>query len=213
MTAAASIRGLYAVTPDTTDTAQLAQWIEAALAGGAALVQYRNKTADTRLRKVQACALQVLCEAHSVPLIINDDPELAATIGAAGVHVGQDDGSLRAARASIGSGKILGASCYNRIDAAVAAEADGADYVAFGSFFPSTVKPDAVKATPELLRDARKRLRVPIVAIGGITLDNAGQLISAGVDAVAVISALFGAPDVRVAAQEFDKLFASASAI
>lgn len=212
MTAAVSIRGLYAVTPDATDTARLAQWVEAALVGGAALVQYRNKMADANLRMVQARTLQALCETHRVPLIINDYPGLAAAVGAAGLHVGQDDGSLHAARACIGPGKLLGASCYNRIDAAVAAEAEGADYVAFGSFFPSTVKPGAVRATPALLRDAKKRLRVPIVAIGGITLENAAQLISAGVDSIAVISALFGAPDVRLAAQEFEKLFASAPA-
>lgn len=213
MTAAVRVRGLYAVTPDTTDTIGLAEWVEAALAGGAALVQYRNKTADPSLRTAQARALQSICKARAVPLIINDYPDLVATVGADGLHVGQDDVSLREARASIGLGKLLGASCYNRIDAAVAAVAEGADYVAFGSFFPSTVKPGAVKASPMLLREAKKKLGVPTVAIGGITLDNAAQLISAGADAVAIISALFGAPDIRLAAEKFNKMFTSAPAI
>ena len=210
MRAEAKIRGLYAVTPDTADIAQLTEWVEGALAGGAALVQYRNKIADPELRVSQARALQALCIAYDVPLIINDYLDLVVAVGAAGLHVGKDDVSLGEARARLGPGKLIGVSCYNRIDTALAAQAEGADYVAFGSFFPSSVKPGAVRASPELLRDARKQLGVPIVAIGGITHDNATQLISAGADALAVISSLFGTSDVRLSAGRFKKIFESA---
>jgi len=206
----AAVRGLYAVTPDIIDTAELKAKVEAALAGGASVVQYRNKAAGADLRAAQARALQALCRAKGVPLLINDHLQLAAEIDAPGLHLGNDDASLAEARALLGPEKLLGASCYNRIDSAIAAIQAGADYVAFGSFFPSTVKPGAVHAPASLLREAKHRLEVPVVAIGGITLDNAAQLINAGADAVAVISALFSAPDIRVAAERFTRLFSSA---
>lgn len=209
MRTAVRIRGLYAVTPDTDDTAQLTANVEAALLGGAALLQYRNKSADPDLRMRQTHALQALCRKYDVPLIINDHLELVTAVDAAGLHLGKDDTLLSDARASIGPVKLLGASCYNRLEDAVAAVRAGADYVAFGSFFPSAVKPGAVHASPAVLREAKKKLGVPVVAIGGITQDNAAQLIAAGADAVAVISAVFGAPDVRVAAQQFKELFTS----
>lgn len=208
----APVRGLYAVTPDIVDTAELTAKVEAALAGGASVVQYRNKVVGADLRVAQARALQHVCRAKGVPLIVNDHLELAMAVGAAGVHLGKDDGSFVEARARIGPGKLLGISCYDRVDSAVSAVLAGADYVAFGSFFPSTVKPDAVHAPVVLLREAEQKLDVPIVAIGGITLDNAPQLISAGADAVAVISALFSEPDIRAAAERFSRLFSSASA-
>jgi len=207
------VGGLYAVTPDTTDTAQLKAQVEAALVGGAALVQYRNKTADPDLRVVQARALQALCTTYKVPLIINDYLDLVAIVNAAGLHVGKDDISLAEARARLEPGKLLGASCYNRIEDAVKAVADGADYVAFGSFFPSTVKPGAVHASPTILREAKRTLAVPVVAIGGITHENATELIAAGADAIAVISALFGAADVRFAAERFKGFFMSTPAL
>ncbi len=203
----AAIRGLYAVTPDIADTSELVAKVEAALLGGAALVQYRNKTADPRLRSLQARALQTLCRARGVPLIINDHAELAAALDADGLHLGKDDALLPPARAKLGPGKLLGASCYDRLESAVAAVRAGADYVAFGSLFPSTVKPSAVHAPLELLRKARRELSVPIVAIGGITPDNAAQVIAAGADAVAVISALFAAADIRAAAERFKDTF------
>ncbi|HXV09693.1 MAG TPA: thiamine phosphate synthase [Burkholderiales bacterium] len=206
----AAVRGLYAVTPDIIDTAELTAKVEAALAGGASVVQYRNKAAGADLRAAQARALQALCRAKGVPLLINDHLELAAAIDAPGLHLGKDDTSLPEARALLGPEKLLGASCYNRIASAISAIEAGADYVAFGSFFPSTVKPGAVHAPVSLLREAKERLGVPIVAIGGVTLDNAAQLINAGADALAVISALFSAPDIRVAAEQFTRLFFSA---
>lgn len=201
------ICGLYAVTPDEPDTGLLAAKVRAALAGGARLVQYRNKTAAAALRLEQARALLAVCRQHAAPLIINDHLDLAMEIDADGLHLGGGDGSVAAARAKLGPRKLIGASCYNMLQKAIAAEREGADYVAFGSFFASGVKPGAVHASLELLREAKRRLSVPVVAIGGITLANAPQLIAAGADSVAVISALFAAPDVRLAAQQFNILF------
>lgn len=203
----AAVRGLYAVTPDIADTAELTAKVEAALVGGAALVQYRNKTADPELRLVQAGTLRALCQARGVPLVINDDVDVATALDADGLHLGKEDRMLSEARARLGPEKLLGASCYDSLENAVAAVRAGADYVAFGSFFASLVKPAAVRAPLTLLREAKQRLGVPIVAIGGITLDNASQLIAAGADAVAVISALFSAPDIRVAAERFNEHF------
>jgi thiamine-phosphate pyrophosphorylase len=202
------IAGLYAVTPDEPDTGILVAKVGAALAGGARLVQYRNKTATAALRSAQAAALQAFCRRHRVPLIINDHLELALEVDADGLHLGGDDGSVAAARALLGPRKILGASCYNTLDKAVRAWHEGADYVAFGSFFASGVKPGAVRAPLGLLADAKREIPVPVVAIGGITAQNAPQLIRAGADAVAVISAVFAATEVTAAAKQFERLFA-----
>jgi len=201
------IAGLYAVTPDLTDVPELITTAQAALSGGARLLQYRNKPATSALRLAQARALLALCRRSRVPLIVNDHLDLALTVGADGVHLGAEDGSLATAREQLGPARILGASCYDRLELALEAERLGADYVAFGSFFPSGVKPGAVRASLTLLRDAKRRLSVPVVAIGGITLENAPQVIAAGADSVAVISALFGADDVRAAARRFSALF------
>lgn len=201
------ISGLYAVTPDSADTAALLARVEAALAGGARLLQYRNKTASAALRLTQGRALLALCREYQVPLIINDHLDLALALDAGGLHLGADDGALPEARRRLGNGKILGASCYRRLENALDAQEAGVDYVAFGGFFPSTVKPGAVRAPLGLLKDAKRQLTVPVVAIGGITPDNAPQLIGAGADCVAVISALFEASDVRAAARSFRALF------
>jgi thiamine-phosphate pyrophosphorylase len=185
----ARIAGLYAVTPDEPDTPRLLAGAEAALAGGAQALQYRNKPADAKLRLAQGQALAALCRQYRRPLIINDHLDLALALDADGLQ------------------KILGASCYDRLESALEAQRAGATYVAFGSFFPSSVKPGAVRPPPSLLTSARARLSVPVVAIGGITLNNAPRLIEAGAHGVAVISALFGAPDVRAAARDFSALF------
>jgi thiamine-phosphate pyrophosphorylase len=201
------VRGLYAITPDEQDSARLLMLVRSALAGGTRIVQYRNKIADAALRREQATALRALCLAFDASLIINDDPDLAMAVDADGVHLGGGDGSLTAARARLGPGKLLGASCYASIENARRAIAGGADHIAFGSFFVSTVKPGAVRSPLTLLAEAKRRFDVPVVAIGGITLENTPQLIAAGADGVAVISALFGAPDVTRAAREFNALF------
>ena len=203
---AASIGGLYAITPDEPDTAALARKVHLALRGGARVVQYRNKCAGAALRLEQAQALRGLTREFRALLIVNDDVLLAQQIDADGVHLGATDGNLAEARRTLGGAKYLGASCYNRLELAHAAVAQGADHVAFGSFFASTVKPDAVAATPELLRQAQRELNVPLVAIGGITVQNGAQLIAAGADALAVISALFGAADIEDAARQFSGL-------
>ena len=199
--------GLYAVTPDEPDTKRLAALVAQAAAGGARLVQYRNKTASAALRAEQGQALLEVCRRANVALIINDDLELAERIGADGVHLGREDGDLARARARL-PGALLGASCYSDIARARAAKRLGADYVAFGSFFASTTKPGATRAPLAIIAEARRAVGLPVVAIGGITLENTPSLLAAGVDAVAVISALFGAPDVRAAAAQFAALFA-----
>ena len=201
------IAGLYAITPDLIDTDELLRRARAALSGGARVLQYRYKTVTPALQLTQARALQKLCVEFAVPLIINDSVELALAVGAAGVHLGGDDGDLSAARARLGPDKLLGASCYDRIELAQNAIAAGADHVAFGSFFASGVKPGAVRPPIDLIRRAKRELGVPTVAIGGITTENAPQLLAAGIDAVAVISALFAAPDITRAAREFRTLF------
>jgi len=206
------INGLYAITPDCTDTADLLRRAQPVLAGGARVLQYRNKSADTALRLAQATALRELTREFAVIFIVNDDACLAAQVDADGVHLGATDGELKATRAMLGRHKIIGVSCYNRLSLAQQAVAAGVDYVAFGAFFPSTVKPDAVTADIELLRRARAEFTVPLVAIGGITVQNAVALVNAGANALAVISALFDVADSQAAAQEFLKLFIQDSA-
>ena len=201
------IKGLYAVTPDLADTAVLLAKAQAVLAGGARLIQYRNKTADDRLRHEQALALKRLCVNFGAALIVNDDVVLADEIAADGVHVGADDATVAFAREKLGGTRIIGVSCYDDLTRAYSAADQGADYVAFGSFFASAVKPRAVPAPLALLHQARQWGRLPVVAIGGITLANADALIQAGADAIAVISALFAAADIETAARGFCHLF------
>ena len=201
------IHGLYAVTPDDANSVRLAGQVRAALEGGARIVQYRNKTAERALRHEQAAALCALCRTYGAALIVNDDVELALAVDAHGVHLGGEDGSIAAARARLGPHKLLGASCYSRIENVERAIAEGADHIAFGSFFVSRVKPGAVRSKLSLLTEAKRKFNLPVVAIGGITHDNAPQLIDAGADSVAVISALFTAPDIAHAAREFNALF------
>ena len=205
------LRGLYAITPEGLGTDTLVAAVRRALDGGAALLQYRNKAAGAELRREQALALLALSRKHNVPLIVNDDVELAASIDADGVHVGRDDGRVAAARLRL-RGKLLGASCYASLERAREAVADGADYVAFGSVFLSTTKPQVVRAPLALFSQARA-LGVPLVAIGGITIANAAEAVGAGADAIAVIADLFGAPDIRSRAAEFARLYADSPAI
>ncbi len=203
----AGVRGLYAVTPDEPDIGSLTRKVRKALAGGARIVQYRNKSANAALRREQGAALLALCREARIPFVINDDLDLARAIRADGLHLGRDDVSIAAARAKLGKDRLLGVSCYDRLELALAAREAGADYVAFGSAFPSVTKPLATRAPLSLYREAKARLGFPVVAIGGITIKNARTVIEAGADAVAVISALFGAPDIEAAARSFSRLF------
>lgn len=200
--------GLYLITPDEPDTRRLVERVRAVI-GHAALLQYRNKDADATLADAQLAALLPLCRAHGVPMLVNDDWRLAAAHGADGAHLGEDDGDLAAARRALGAGAILGASCYDSLAHAEAAAAAGASYVAFGACFPSPTKPNAPRATPTLLRDAR-RFGLPVVAIGGITPDNAPDVVDAGADLVAVISGVFDAPDPAAAARAYLRAFEAA---
>lgn len=207
-----TISGLYAVTPGLADPDLLADKVDAALRGGARVVQYRNKGASEQLRQEQAVRIARLCRDAGACFIVNDNIELARKVAADGVHLGKDDEGVGAARALLGPGKLIGVSCYNELWRARDAVAQGADYIAFGSFFPSPTKPGAVTAARDLLR-AAKEFSLPIVAIGGITPDNAAGLIEAGADAVAVLSAVFDAPDVERAARRIAALFAEHSEI
>lgn len=202
-----AVAGLYAITPDLADTNELLRKVRLALQGGARVLQYRNKTADAALRLQQASALRTLTREFDTALIVNDDVALAAQVNADGVHLGGEDGSVAAARALLGESKLIGVSCYNRAPLALAAVQQGADYVAFGAFFPSNVKPNAVKAEVAMLRTARHEIHVPIVAIGGITQQNGAELTQAGADSLAVISALWDAPDIEASAKGFSTLF------
>ena len=197
------MRGLYAITPDTADTEVLLRKVEEALKAGVAMLQYRNKVLSRDRRLLQARELAPLARGYGVPLIVNDDVDIALAVGANGAHVGQGDGELAAARAQL-AGRILGASCYDDLEKAKAAVRTGADYVAFGSVFPSPTKPEAVRAPLSLFAHD---LGVPLCAIGGITLENAPQLIAAGASLLAVISDLFDAPDIAARAAEYRKLF------
>ena len=192
-----NLRGLYAITPEGVDPAK----VRLALEGGIALLQYRSKARD----RAHAASIVRLAKEFGTPLIINDDVALAIELDAAGAHLGRDDGDLSAARRQL-RGRILGASCYDDPALARTAAQAGADYLAFGSVFASPTKPNAVRAPLLLFREA-KALGVPLAAIGGITLDNAPQLIAAGADLLAVISDLFDAADIRGRARDYGKLF------
>ena len=200
--------GLYAIT-DThlIPAGELIDRVAAAIRGGAAVIQYRDKSSDHNDRQQQAAALALLCREHAIPLIINDDVALAAAVGADGVHLGKSDGSVQVARAALGANAIIGVSCYNVLERAVEAVSEGADYVAFGRFFPSQSKPDAIAAGPELLARARQCLRVPVVAIGGITPENGQPLIKAGAHLLAAIHGVFGQADTEAAARRYAELF------
>ena len=186
----ARLAGLYAVTPDSGDTALLVRNVAAAIAGGASAIQYRNKAAGAALRREQAAAIAALPARQRALFIVNDDVGVAADVDADGVHLGEDDADVATARARIGADRLIGVSCYDDIERARAAVDAGADYVAFGSFYASSTKPGARRADARLLRDAQA-LGVPIVAIGGITASNVQPLVAAGATAVAVITDVF----------------------
>jgi thiamine-phosphate pyrophosphorylase len=204
------LRGLYAITPDLADGARLLADVEAALAGGCRIVQYRDKLSSMPEQVARAQALRELTRRFAATLLINDDLALAALVQADGVHLGKDDGNLVATRAILGPDKILGASCYADFSAAETASRTGADYVAFGAVYPSPTKPDAAKATTDLFVRAKTELTAASCAIGGITLDNAPPLIVAGADLLAVITDLFSAPDIAARAAAYQRLFEKA---
>ena len=202
------IRGLYAIA-DTTVLApdQLLPAVQQAIAGGASVIQFRDKSDNSVLRLQQAQELANLCRENNVVYIINDDATLAKAVAADGVHLGRDDPIPAGVRALLRPEALVGVSCYNEIELARKAKSDGADYVAFGSFYPSSIKPDAVRATTDLLHLASEELDLPVVAIGGITPENGAELVAAGADALAVISGVFAANNIREAAKRYTRLF------
>ncbi len=201
------MKGLYIVTPDWDDTQQLLQSTEAALRGGASLVQYRHKTATDALRRAQAECLLALCRSYRVPLIINDFVDLCIALDADGVHVGGTDASVAKVRAAVGPDKIVGASCYGDLQLARDAYRAGASYVAFGGFYPSRVKKYDVSTTPHIISQSKVDIPLPVVVIGGMTQQNAVLLVAQGTDMVAAISSVYSSDNPEAAAREFVNLF------
>ena len=200
--------GLYAITDETLCArAGLGPSVEQALSGGARLIQYRDKSKDREKRHAEASDLVRACREAGALSIINDDYELAASVSADGVHLGKDDALLAEARRALGADAVIGVSCYNDLDLAFQAAEQGADYIAFGSFFPSSTKPAAVRADVGLIREFKARHALPVTAIGGITAENAAPLVQAGANHLAIISALFGSTDVAAYARSIGALF------
>lgn len=203
-----SIRGLYVITdPGLIPPHRLLNDVVEVIAGGARIVQYRNKTDDYPTRLRQAREMRQICRDRNVTFIVNDDAELAVAADADGIHIGDQDLTLPDARREVGPTKLIGVSCYNDLKHARRSSEQGADYVAFGSFYSSATKPNARRASLALLQRARQELPIPIVAIGGITLENGASLLQAGADALAVIRAVFAAADRRIAAEQLANLF------
>jgi thiamine-phosphate pyrophosphorylase len=201
------LSGLYAISPELTDSVALTAKVEAALRGGAQAVQYRAKSLPDYLRYSQASEIAKVCASRNALFIVNDSVELARQTNADGVHLGKHDMDVTTAREALGHGKIIGVSCYDDLARARNAVSQGADYIAFGSFFPSTTKPGASRVSRETLQKASAEFKLPLVAIGGINEDNARSLISAGANAIAVLGALFNADDIEQQARRYTRLF------
>jgi thiamine-phosphate pyrophosphorylase len=200
--------GLYAITDKgLCGGIGLIDAVSAAIDGGAVVVQYRDKGDDAESRLAEARALVGLCAGRGVVTIVNDDVDLALAVAADGVHLGRDDADPAQARRRLGDDRLIGVSCYDSLALGRDAQAAGCDYVAFGSAYPSPTKPGAVHASLDLYRRAVAGLDLPVVAIGGITPANAIPLIEAGCRSVAVISGVFGAPDIRSAAAAYTTCF------
>ncbi len=201
------IKGLYAITPDMADLNTLVHKTQLAIEGGAFMVQYRSKKQDHAVKMQQCAAILRLCREYGVPCIVNDDVEMCRILEADGVHLGENDDNIADVRHILGEDAIIGSSCYDQLDRAKQAQKEGATYVAFGAVFPTPTKPNAPRATLELLREAKHEIHIPIVAIGGITVNNAHDVIEAGVDAIAVITSLFEAKTIKETAETFLKMF------
>lgn len=201
------IKGLYAITPDSADLNTLIQKTKSAIEGGAFMVQYRSKIQDRDVKMQQCAAILRLCREHNVPCIVNDDVEMCRTLKADGVHLGEEDDNIAEVRHILGDDAIIGSSCYDQLDRAKSAQKEGASYVAFGAMFPTSTKPNAPRATLALLKEAKREIQIPIVAIGGITVNNAHDVIKTGIDAIAVITSLYEAKSIKETAETFAKMF------
>jgi len=201
------IKGLYAITPDMADLNTLVHKTQLVIEGGAFMVQYRSKIQDRAVKIQQCAAILRLCREYDVPCIVNDDVEMCRILEADGVHLGENDDNIAEVRRILGEDAIIGSSCYDQLDRAKQAQKEGASYVAFGAMFPTPTKPNAPRATLELLREAKSEIEIPIVAIGGITVNNAHDVIEAGVDAIAVITSLYESNSIKETAETFLKMF------
>lgn len=201
------IKGLYAITPDMADLNTLIHKTQLAIEGGAFMVQYRSKIHDRDVKMQQCAAILRLCREYDVPCIVNDDVEMCHILEADGVHLGENDDNIAEVRHILGEDAIIGSSCYDQLNRAKQAQEEGATYVAFGAVFPTPTKPNAPRATLALLREAKSQIHIPIVAIGGITMNNAHDVIETGVDAIAVITSLFEAKTIKETADTFLKMF------
>jgi len=208
-----TLHGLYAITDTALLANNFAEAIEQALLGGTRIIQYRDKSTDTARRLKEAQIIRQLCDEFGATFIINDDLKLAIESHADGVHLGKDDHDIKLARQQLGNNKIIGISCYNQLQLALEAEQAGADYVAFGAFFNSSIKPDALAAPLSIIAEARAQIKIPICCIGGITAANAGQLVHAGTDMIAVISEVFNPKNkdqsIRMASSQLSQLFSA----
>jgi len=201
------IKGLYAITPDSADLNTLIQKTKSAIEGGAFMVQYRSKIQDRDVKMQQCAAILRLCREHNVPCIVNDDVEMCRILEADGVHLGEKDDNIAEVRHILGEDAIIGSSCYDQLDRAKSAQKEGASYVAFGAMFPTSTKPNAPRASLALLKEAKREIEIPIVAIGGITVNNAHDVIKTGIDAIAVITSLYEAKSIKETAETFAKMF------
>ena len=201
------IKGLYAITPDMADLNILVHKTQLVIEGGAFMVQYRSKILDRAVKIQQCAAILRLCREYGVPCIVNDDVEMCRILEADGVHLGENDDNIAEVRRILGEDAIIGSSCYDQLDRAKQAQKEGATYVAFGAMFPTPTKPNAPRASLEILSEAKREIHIPIVAIGGITVNNAHDVIEAGVDAIAVITSLFEAKTIKETAETFLKMF------
>ena len=201
------IKGLYAITPDSADLNTLIQKTQWAIEGGAFMVQYRSKILNRDVKMQQCDAILRLCREYEIPCIVNDDVDMCRILKADGVHLGEKDDNIAEVRHILGENAIIGSSCYHQLDRAKSAQKEGASYVAFGAMFPTSTKPNAPRATLELLREAKREIQIPIVAIGGITVNNAHDVIKTGIDAIAVITSLYEAKTIKETAETFAKMF------
>ena len=201
------IKGLYAITPDSADLNTLIQKTKSAIEGGAFMVQYRSKIQDRDVKMQQCAAILRLCREYEIPCIVNDDVDMCRILEADGVHLGEKDDNIAEVRHILGEDAIIGSSCYDQLNRAKSAQKEGASYVAFGAMFPTSTKPNAPRATLELLKKAKREIQIPIVAIGGITVNNAHDVIKTGIDAIAVITSLYEAKSIKETAETLSKMF------
>ena len=201
------IKGLYAITPDMADLNTLIQKTRWAIEGGAFMVQYRSKIQDRAVKIQQCAAILRLCREYEIPCIVNDDVGMCRVLEADGVHLGEKDDNIAEVRRILGEDAIIGSSCYDQLNRANEAQKEGASYVAFGAMYPTSRKPNAPRASLALLREAKSEIQIPIVAIGGITMNNAHDVIETGVDAIAVINSLYESNSIKETAETFSHMF------